>query len=129
MSEPKWISRELALMIHGEQLAIFGGAPGLRDAGLLESALDRPRNKWAYGVEELPELAGAYAFGLARNHPFIDGNKRAAFACMMVFLRWNGIQFRPSPLEATAAIMALAAGEVDEDGLVRWLQDRLAAQG
>lgn len=123
MSEPKWISKGLAIDVHSAQLALFGGPAGIRDAGLLESALDRPRNKWAYGERDLAALAAAYAFGIARNHPFVDGNKRGAFACMMVFLRWNGRQFAPSPPEATAAILALAAGELSEEALTDWIRN------
>jgi death-on-curing protein len=123
VSEPRWITETQAIRMHAEQLAIFGGPPGLRDAGMLVSALDRPRNKWAYGEEDLAALAAAYAFGVARNHPFVDGNKRAAFMCMMVFLRKNDVAFEPDEAEATAAMIALAAGEVDEDGLSRWIRD------
>ena len=123
MSQPVWLSVEDVIALHAEQLAIFGGPEGLRDRGLLESALARPLNLWAYESPDLAALAAAYAFGLAKNHPFIDGNKRAAFAAMMVFLRLNGIKFAPDPAEATAAIVDLAAGEVDEDGLARWIGD------
>lgn len=102
---------------------MFGGPAGLRDAGLLESALDRPRNRWAYEQGDLPMLAAAYAFGIARNHPFVDGNKRTAFAAMMVFLRINGVRFAPPPPEATAIVLDLAAGLVGEEGLTRWIRD------
>jgi len=126
MSEPRWLSAALLIDVHAEQLKLFGGPSGLRDEGLLESAAARPRNKWSYGVTDPADLAAALAFGLARNHPFVDGNKRIAFAAMMLFLRLNGIPFRPSPAEATAAILALAAGDLDEDGLARWIRDVLA---
>lgn len=126
MTEPRWISKALAVEVHAAQLILFGGPEGLRDEGLLESALSRPKNKWAYGVQDMADLAAAYAFGLSRNHAFVDGNKRASFACMMLFLRLNGVPFRPSPAEATAAMFALAAGELDEDGLAAWIRDRLA---
>ncbi|MBH0239433.1 type II toxin-antitoxin system death-on-curing family toxin [Methylobrevis albus] len=125
MTEPRWLAPALVIDVHAEQLALFGGPAGVRDENLLESAVMRPQNKWAYGETDIAVLAAAYAFGLARNHPFIDGNKRAAFAAMMLFLRLNGVPFRPSPAEATAVILALAAGEVDEDGLARWIRDRL----
>lgn len=125
MTEPRWISVALAIDVHAAQLSLFGGPAGIRDQGLLESALDRPRNKWAHGVDDMADLAAAYAFGVARNHPFIDGNKRAAFACMMLFLRLNGFAFRPAPAEATVAILGLAAGEIGEDGLAAWIRDRL----
>jgi death-on-curing protein len=123
MSEPVWLTVEDVVDLHGEQLAIFGGPLGLRDQGLLESALGRPSNRWNYGESDLAALAAAYAFGIARNHPFVDGNKRAAFAAMMVFLRLNGVRFAPDVGEATAAIVSLAAGELGEEGLTRWIRD------
>jgi death-on-curing protein len=123
MSEPLWVSVELASDIHAEQLALFGGPAGLRDRALLESALARAPNKHAYGESDLAALAAAYAFGVARNHPFVDGNKRAAFGCMIVFLGLNGIDFDVDPAMAAAAILALAAGEVEEEGLTRWIRD------
>jgi death-on-curing protein len=125
MNEPEWLGVDLVLDIHSEQLALFGGADGLRDAGLLESALARPKNKYAYGTESLADLAAAYAFGIARNHPFVDGNKRVAFASIIVFLGLNGIDFDISPPEATAIILDLAAGIVSEEGLTRWIRDNL----
>lgn len=123
MSEPLWLAVDLVQNIHSEQLALYGGPEGVRDAGLLESALMRPVNRFAYGETDLAALAAAYAFGIARNHPFIDGNKRVAFLAMMTFLRLNGIPFAPSEALAAAAILALAAGEVDEEGLTRWIRD------
>jgi death-on-curing protein len=125
VSEPVWLDRDLVLDIHAEQLALFGGADGLRDEGLLESALARPLNKHAYGEEELAALAAAYAFGLARNHAFIDGNKRVAFAAILVSLGLNGIDFDVMPAAATAIILDLAAGLVSEEGLTRWIRDNL----
>lgn len=127
-AEPVWLTRAVVESLHAAQITRFGGPEGLRDAGALESALDRPRNKWAYGeTTDLVDLAAAYAFGIARNHPFIDGNKRTAFAAMMVFLRRNGVPFAPPPAEATVAILGLAAGEIAEAGLARWIGDRLRA--
>lgn len=123
MTAPVWLTIEDVIALHAEQLAIFGGPDGMRDQGMLEAALVRPINRWNYGTSDAAELAAAYAFGLAKNHPFVDGNKRAAFVAMMVFLRLNGIPFAPDPAEATAAIVALAAGEVDETGLSRWIGD------
>jgi death on curing protein len=123
MSEPRWITKNQVVRMHAEQLAIFGGPVGIRDEGLLESAVGRPPNKYAYGEEDLAKLAAAYAFGLARNHPFVDGNKRAAFMTMMTFLRKNGVRFAPAEAVATEAMVALAAGDVDEDGLSRWIRD------
>jgi death on curing protein len=123
MNEPIWLDVAIVSDIHAEQLAIFGGPEGIRDVGLLESALARPMNRFAYGETDLASLAAAYAFGLARNHPFVDGNKRAAFAAMLVFLGLNGITFRVDPAHATASVLALAAGELDEDAFARWIKD------
>jgi death on curing protein len=123
MSEPISLEVDEVVDMHAEQLAIFGGPEGVRDRGLLESAILRPVNQWHYGQTDLAALAAAYAFGLARNHAFVDGNKRAAFHAMMVFLRGNGIRFAPDPAHATAVILALAAGEVNEEGLTRWIRD------
>jgi len=123
MTEPKWLTVGEVEDIHEEQLALFGGPAGIRDHGLLESALDRAKNRWAYEQSDLPVLAAAYAFGLARNHPFVDGNERAAFASLMVFLRYNGVAFAPPPAEATAIFFDLAAGVVDEMQLTKWIRD------
>ena len=123
MTEPRWLELNIVLDVHAEQLALFGGADGIRDLGLLESALARPINKFAYGESDLAALAAAYAFGLARNHPFVDGNKRAAFAAIIVFLGLNGYDFDVPPEEATGMILGLAAGEVSEESLTRWLRD------
>lgn len=127
-NEPVWITYEQAIAIHSRQLRRFGGAPGLRDEGLLRSALERPLNKWTYEQVSLAELAAAYAFGLAKNHAFIDGNKRIAFMAMMVFLRKNGVMFAPDPAQATMIILALAAGEVSEESLTRWIRDNWPAE-
>lgn len=121
--EPSWLSYEQVVAIHSRQLRRFGGASGLRDEGMLRSALERPINKWQYEQAEMPELAAAYAFGLAKNHAFVDGNKRIAFMAMIVFLRLNGIRFAPEPAHATAIVLALAAGEVSEKSLTRWIKD------
>jgi death-on-curing protein len=123
MSEPLWLSADIVCDIHAEQLALFGGLEGIRDRGLLESALARPLNRFAYGETDLAVHAAAYAFGIARNHPFVDGDKRGAFLALITFLRLNGVAFAPSQESAAAAILALAAGEVDEDGLTRWIRD------
>ena len=122
-AEPAWVTHDQVIAIHSRQLRRFGGAPGLRDDGLLRSALERPTNKWHYEQAELPELAAAYGFGLAKNHAFVDGNKRIAFMSMVVFLRKNGVRFAPDQAQATAMILALAAGEVSEQSLSRWLRD------
>jgi death on curing protein len=123
MSEPEWLDTAIVLDVHAEQLALFGGADGIRDLGMLESALGRPLNKFAYGETDLAVLAAAYAFAIARNHPFVDGNKRAAFASIIVFLGLNGIDFDVPPEDATAIILSLAAGEVSEESLARWIRD------
>ena len=123
MTEPEWLDTDIVLDIHAEQLALFGGGDGMRDLGLLESALARPLNKFAYGETDIAALAAAYAFGIARNHPFVDGNKRAAFGAMIVFLGLNGIDLDVPPEDATAIILEVAAGEIEEDGLARWLRD------
>jgi death-on-curing protein len=131
MSEPKeplWITYEQAIAIHSRQLRRFGGAPGLRDEGMLLSALERPINKWRYEQSETAELAAAYAFGLAKNHAFVDGNKRIAFIAMRVFLLKNDIAFSPDPAQSTAMILSLAAGEVSEASLTRWIQDNWPAE-
>ena len=121
--EPAWVTYEQAIAIHSMQLRRFGGAPGLRDEGMLQSALQRPQDKWHYEQSKLPELAAAYAFGLAKNHAFVDGNKRIAFMAMMIFLRKNGVRFAPDQAHATTIIMSLAAGEVSEESLARWIRD------
>lgn len=125
--EPRWITYEQAVAIHGRQLRRFGGAPGLRDEGMLRSALERPINKWRYEQAGLAELAAAYAYGLAKNHAFVDGNKRIAFLSMRVFLIKNGVQFNPDPAQATSIILSLAAGEVSEESLSRWIRDNWPA--
>jgi death on curing protein len=118
MSEPIWLDVDEVVDMHAEQLAIFGGPEGIRDRGLLESAILRPVNQ-----TDLAALAAAYAFGLARNHAFVDGNKRIAFHAMMVFLRSNDIAFAPDPAHAAEIILSLAAGEVSEESLTRWIRD------
>jgi death on curing protein len=123
MDEPFWLTRDIIVAIHDEQLAIHGGASGLRDEGMLASALDRPRNKWIYEQAELPELAAAYAFGMARNHPFVDGNKRTSLLALYTFLGVNGIDFIVPEADAAAIILSLAAGEVSEESLTRWIRD------
>jgi death on curing protein len=121
--EPDWLTYEQVLAIHARQLRRFGGATGLRDEGILRSALERPVNKWQYEQADLAMLAAAYAFGLAKNHAFVDGNKRVAFIAMVVFLRKNGVPFAPDQAQSTKIILALAAGEVSEDSLARWIRD------
>lgn len=125
--EPEWLTTADVINAHAKQLRIFGGASGIRDPGALESALGRPINRWRYEGTELPELAAAYAFGIVRNHPFVDGNKRAGFLAMLGFLLLNNVRFAPDQAEATAVILGLAAGEIDESGLTRWIRDNWPA--
>src|SRR5580693_4068281 len=114
MSEPRWLDIDIVLDFHAEQLALFGGADGIRDRGLLESALARPKNKFAYGETDLAILAAAYGFGIARNHPFVDGNKRTALASMIVFLGLNKLDLDAPREQATVIILGLASGEMSE---------------
>jgi len=125
--EPLWITFEQTIAMHARQLRRFGGAAGLRDEGMLRSALDRLINKWRCEQAELAELAAAYAFGLARNHAFIDGNKRIAFMAMVAFLKKNNVAFDPDPAQSTSIILSLAAGEVSEQSLTRWIKDNWPA--
>jgi death-on-curing protein len=126
MSEPPfWLTVQMVTAIHDEQLAIHGGSAGLRDTNLLESALGRPRNKWAYENASLADLAASYAYGVAKNHPFVDGNKRTALLCTYTFLGTNGIDFIVPEAEAAAMILSLAAGEVSEENLARWITDKI----
>lgn len=127
MIEPKWVTLGQVVALQTRELNVFGGAAGTRDPGALESAINRPVNRWRYEAPDMAELAAAYAFGIARNHPFIDGNKRAAFLAMATFLIKNDVVFVPEPDDATAAMLALAAGELDEDGLARWIRDNVRA--
>lgn len=123
MNEPEWLELDIVLDFHAEQLALFGGADGVRDLGLLESALARPVNKFAYGERDVAVLAAAYGFGIARNHPFVDGNKRTALASVIVFLGLNGIDLDAPQEAATAIMLGFAAGEITEGGLARWVAD------
>jgi death-on-curing protein len=127
MTEPRWLAKEALLLLHRESLRQFGGADGLRDAGLLDSALARPLNRFAYDNErDLCRLAAAYAKGIAQNHPFVDGNKRAALAAAGVFLMLNGLSLTAEPAMATVAVLDLAAGEMTEDEFAGWLRDHTA---
>ncbi|MGN6500124.1 MAG: type II toxin-antitoxin system death-on-curing family toxin [Tsuneonella sp.] len=123
--EPRWVSEAVALAMHDRQLAEHGGPAGVRDAGALASALARPVNRWAYGEDDPCALAAAYAFGLARNHAFVDGNKRTAWLAARVFLRLNGAALRFAERDAIAAVLALAAGELSEDELADWFRQHL----
>jgi death-on-curing protein len=123
-AEPVWIERQIALAVHDQQLAEHGGGVGLREEGGLESALARPINKWSYGEEDLAALAAAYAFGVARNHPFVDGNKRTAWVLARLFLALNGRQLRFTAADAIEAMLALAAGELSEEEMADWFRQR-----
>jgi death on curing protein len=118
----RWIDKQLLLILHDESLAEHGGASGLRDEGLLDSALARPLNLLAYGEPDTADLAAAYGLGLAKNHAFIDGNKRAAFLAVGLFLALNGHRLTASQPNATLTMMSLAAGEIDEAGFARWIR-------
>ena len=123
--EPLWILERVVLAVHDQLLAAHGGAEGLRDAGLLESALARPRQHFAHGSSDLIELSALYTAGLVRNHPFVDGNKRTGFAIGIVFLELNGFVFQATEEDATQAVLAVAAGELDEAGYAAWLRSNV----
>jgi death on curing protein len=123
--EPLWILERVVLAVHDQLLAAHGGAEGLRDASLLESALSRPRQHFAYSSPDLIELAASYTAGLVRNHPFVDGNKRTGFAIGIVFLELNGFVFQATEEDATQAVLAVAAGELDEAGYAAWLRSNV----
>ena len=122
----RWVNNHALLLLHDESLAEHGGSPGLRDAGLLDSALARPLNLAAYDEPDLCALAASYCVGLAKNHPFVDGNKRAAFLAMGMFLFLNGHRLVATQAEATLAVLAVAASEWDEATLAAWLREHVA---
>jgi len=117
-----WIEPNVIWAVHEEQLAEHGGASGVRDAGLLESALARPRNLVSYGQPDAADLAAAYGFGLARNHPFIDGNKRTAFVAVELFLALNGWSLTVDDANCVLTMLSLAAGELSEAGFANWVR-------
>jgi death-on-curing protein len=120
----RWVNRQALLLLHAESLAEHGGAAGLRDAGLLDSALARAQNLAAYGQPDHAQLAAAYGFGLAKNHAFVDGNKRAAFLATGLFLALNGYRLKTTQADATLTVIALAAGEIDEAAFASWIRER-----
>lgn len=123
MTEPRWVERLVADAVHLDQLREHGGKAGVRDENALESALARPRQVWHYDTDvDLPTLAAAYGFGLCRNHPYHDGNKRVAFIVTVVFLELNGLAFDAEEAEVVTTMVALAAGHLPEDELAAWLR-------
>jgi death on curing protein len=125
---PRWIAKKALLLLHEESIAEFGGARGLRDEGLLDSALARPQNAHAYNPEStLADLAAAYAYGLAKNHAFVDGNKRVAFLALGLFLAINGHRLKAGQVDAITTMLAVASGELDERGLSAWIAKNMTA--
>jgi death-on-curing protein len=129
MKEPIWMQKQFVLALHEKLLALFGGLAGIRDAGLLESALGRPAHQFAYEKPNLFDLAAAYAFGIVRNHPFLDGNKRTGLIAATSFLERNGSLFNAAEPEATVATLALADGTLAEEAYSRWLADHCVKRG
>lgn len=127
MSEPLWLKRAWVDAMHFQQLRRFGGQYGVRDSGVIDSALARPRNRWLYA--EAPDLAlaaAAYAYGLARNHGYVDGDKRIAFVAMAVFLELNGLSLVAEETDVVRVMVAVAAGEMEEEQLAEWVRGRVA---
>lgn len=125
MKEPRWVSRDIANTIHHEQITEHGGSHGVRDEGLLSSALARPRDRWGHDENaDVCALAAAYAFGLAKNHPYIDGNKRVALHVMYVFLRVDGLKLNAPEPEVVTTMLGVADGSVSETDLAAWLRHR-----
>jgi death-on-curing protein len=121
----EWVNPSVVLAIHDEQIAEHGGASGIRDSGLLDSALARPVNLAAYGEPDVSELAAAYAFGIVKNHPFVDGNKRVAFVVMRTFLLLNGSDLSAEPEACVVKMLAVAEGTIDQDQFAKWLRGQL----
>jgi death-on-curing protein len=124
-----WLSQAVILAIHDEQLADHGGASGVRDMALLESAIARPRNHAAYGEPDLAELAAVYALGIARNHPFIDGNKRTAYVALELFLASNGYAFTATDVDSVTMTLQMAAGILSDDAFVAWVRNWARKRG
>ncbi|MBI2726387.1 MAG: type II toxin-antitoxin system death-on-curing family toxin [Polaromonas sp.] len=121
----KWVNRQVLLLLHDESLAEHGGAPGLRDEGLLDSALARPLNLALYGQPDVADLAASYGLGLAKNHAFVDGNKRTAFLAVGMFLAVNGYRLHATQADATLTVMDVAAGTMDESTFAQWIRDHI----
>jgi death on curing protein len=129
VKEPRWLNATMICAIHTSQVQEHGGSLGLRDQGLLDSALDRPRNRFHYESKaDLFDLAAAYGFGLARNHPFVDGNKRVAFQAMYVFFGLNGLRIEAEEPEVVRLILSLAAGDLPEPALADWLRQHTTSR-
>lgn len=124
----RWVDKQALLLLHGESLAEHGGGEGLRDESLLDSALARPLNLLAYGEPDVAALAASYAMGLAKNHPFVDGNKRAAFLTVGMFLYLNGYRLSTTQADATVTVLALAAGDITEEQFAVWLRKKVIVQ-
>lgn len=122
----RWVDKRLLILLHDESLAEHGGSPGLRDEGLLDSALSRPLNLVAYGKPDFADLAACYGIGLAKNHAFVDGNKRVAFLAVGLFLALNGKRLTATPAIATVAMMEVAFGDLGEEAFARWIRDHSA---
>ncbi len=122
----KWVDKQLLMILHDESLAMHGGASGIRDEGLLDSALNRAPNLAHYGTPDFADLAAAYAVGLAKNHAFVDGNKRAAFLSVGLFLGMNGYKLKATQVDATLTMLALAGGEMTEEAFASWLRQHVA---
>lgn len=122
MNEPVWVLRAVIDALHDMQLVEHGGATGLRDEGLLESALARPKNQFAYGETDLCALAATYTAEIAHNHPYVDGNKRTAFLAAYVFLQINGLELNASEIDATSTMVALASGKMERQEFAEWLR-------
>lgn len=127
--EPSWIDREDCLALHEQSISLFGGSSGIRDEGLMDSALNRPRQHFSYGSGDLFFLAASIAFGIVKNHPFIDGNKRTGFLCAAVFLETNGYSFQATEEEVVERTLALAAGAIGENEYTEWLRGSCVERG
>ena len=124
MTEPRWLTSSVVLAIHADQISKHGASGGLRDRGLLESALERPRNRYRYEPDsDLAGLAASYGFGIAENHPFVDGNKRVAFQAMYVFLGLNGLRIESAEEEVVTLVLSVDSGQIDEPRLASWLRE------
>lgn len=124
----RWVDRRALLLLHDDSLAEHGGAPGLRDEGLLDSALAHPLNLAAYGAPNVADLAATYGVGLARNHPFVDGNKRAAFLAVGLSLALNGRRLKAGQAEATLVMLDVASGALDERGFAEWIRQHIGVK-